>query len=428
MKRVFVGVLFFAILAKAESLNSIIDYALKHSPVVRSSIADIKAAQYKRKSAQASKFGEIDLVGSVTHYNIERTLAPLPPSAMKSPTPITTTKDIYSIGVNYSVALFTGFAQTEAIKISSLAATMAKAKLRLTKEQVVFNIKSLYLSILAQQELLNAQYSYLKALKRLNSIIKQEVKLGRKAQIDAIKMESEIYATNAQIEALKANINITKATLSSLVGKKITKVNRLKIRVKRPRYSVQRLYTKVLSLNKIKLEDMALLKAKHQIKKAKAAKYPQVALNAYAGKNYGQDIHTDNWDNESIWQVGVNVKYNLIDFGKTNAQIEEAKVERLKAAIKKEQTMLDIKKQIIEATQKIKLSYANYISDSSNYKVSKKAQEIEYVRYKNELSTINDLLLAKARANLALAKLIESKYNYKKSIYYLDYVMERGVK
>jgi len=60
--------------------------------------------------------------------------------------------------------------------------------------------------------------------------------------------------------------------------------------------------------------------------------------------------------------------------------------------------------------------------------LAKKSEKIEKVRYNNGVSTINDLLYAKSQTHLASAKLIESKYNYQKGKFYMDYLLERGVK
>jgi len=60
--------------------------------------------------------------------------------------------------------------------------------------------------------------------------------------------------------------------------------------------------------------------------------------------------------------------------------------------------------------------------------LSRKTQRIEKERYESGVSTINDFLLSIAQKELARAKTIQSKYNYQKSIYYLDYILERGVK
>jgi outer membrane protein TolC len=427
MKRVLFVVLFLGLL-NASTLNELVDYAITNSPLIKQANADLKLAKLKRKSASVAKFGEFNLVGDINRYNIERTLAPLPPSAMKSPTPITTSKTIYSIGLNYSVPLFTGFAQTRDIEIAQIAKSLSNIKVKLTKEEVAYNVKSLYLTILSLEEMLKAQKRYTSALYRLKRVIKAQVKYGKKAEIDILKVEQDIENSKINQELTKSNIEIAKASLDAIVGKKVTHLSPVKIRVKRARYSINSLVNKASSLSKVKAEDLTIAKSTKQIQKANAANYPQIALNAYAGRNYGSDIHTDKSDHENILQIGIHMQYNLVDFGKRNLQIEQAKVAKLKAKIKRKQTVLNVKKLIVEAVSKIKVSYQEYLGNSASLRVARKAANIEEVRYQNGVSTINDLLLAKAQEELANAKRIDSKYRYQKSKYYLDYVIERGVK
>ncbi len=427
MKKIFY-LLLFASLLNGSSLKELVDYATTNSPLIKQAKADLKLASLKQKSKQAERFGEFNLVGDITRYNIERTLAPLPPSAMKSPTPVTTSKTIYSIGLNYSVPLFTGFAQTRDIEISKIAKSLSNIKVKLTKEEIAYNVKSLYLTVLSLKAILRAQNSYIKALNNLKNIVKQEVSLGKKAQVDLLKIEQEIEMAKVDRELTKSNIEIAKASLSVVVGKKVGKLKPIRVKVKKYRYSIDSLLNRVANLSKVQAEDLAISKSNKIIQKANAANYPQIRLNGYIGKNYGKDIKTNEWDNKTLWQVGVHMQYNVIDFGKRDLNIEQAKVAKLKASIKKQQTILNVKKQLIEAVSKIKLSYQEYLGNSSTLKLAKKAASIEEVRYKNGVSTINDLLLAKAKAQLASAKAIKSRYDYKKSQYYLDYVLEKGVK
>ncbi|NPA28124.1 MAG: TolC family protein [Epsilonproteobacteria bacterium] len=421
-------IVIFSSLLFSQTLNQVIRTALRHSPIIKQRKLEIKEAQLKKKKAVASKYGELDIVGSYTHYNIERTLAPLPPSAMKSPTPPTTTKDIYSIGLNYSVPLFTGFAQTREIEIANLARELSRAKLKITKEELIYNIKSLYTTILSLKELYRAQKNYTKALYSLKRKVALGVKYGKLPEIDLIKIDSEISASKVNEEMFKSNIEVTKATLSSIVGKEVRGVAPIRFRVKRPRYSVKRLYKEILKTQKVRIDEISIEKAKKGIKKAQALKYPQVALNAYGGKNFGKDINTDDWDSETIWQVGVNVKYTLSDFGKRDATIELAKVGKIKASLKKQQTLLELKKSLVKAVSDLKLNYNQYLGNLSSYRLSKKSKEIEEVRYESGVVDINDLLLARAKTQLARAKVIQSKYEYLKSRYLLDYVLERGEK
>lgn len=411
----------------ATTLDELTEYALQHSTEIKQSQAQIELSKLKRKESRVQQYGELDLLGNYTHYNTARTLAPLTPSTIGAGEPITTSKDLYYVGAHYTVPLFTGFAQTREVEINAIVKQMADAKMKLTKEQLVYNVRSLYLSILAQQEMLQAQISYHKALTTLRKQIAYAVKLGKKATIDLLKAKSNEQSAQTQVDMLKNSIEITKATLSSLVGKKVKKLTSLPIEITKPHYSIETLYTDAAALTKVQVEDMALQKADKRIQKSEASKLPQVNFSISAGNNYGEDLKTDEWDNETLWQAGVQAKWNILDFGKRDLSVQQAKIAKIQASIKKEQTLLDLRKQLIEAISKIKQNYAQYLGNATQLKLGAKSEKIEKVRYENGVSTLNDLLLAKSQTQMTRAKMIESHYNYQKSRYYLEYLLEKGV-
>jgi outer membrane protein TolC len=427
MKYIF-GLVFFSVSLCCDTLDGLIHYAIRHSIVIKQSQAQAELSEIKRQESKVQQFGELNLISDYTHYNTARTLAPLTPGALGAGVPITTSQDIFYAGASYTVPLFTGFAQTRQIEISTLAKQMAEVKMRLTKEQLIYNIRSLYLSILAQKEILKAQQTYSTALYTLTKQIAYEVKLGKKAKIDLLKAQANAQDAKTQVEILKTNISITKATLASLVGKKVDTFKAIKIKLNKPSYSIERLYAQSTQLAKVEVEEMALRKADKVISKSQALKLPQVNFSSFVGKNYGQDLATDNWDNETLWQAGINVKWNLVDFGKRDLAVQQAKIEKMEAIFNKEQTLLDLRKLLTQGISKVKQSYAKYMGNKVQFRLSQKSEKIEQVRYENDVSTLNDLLLVKGQTQLIRAKVIESKYNYQKSKYYLDYLLEKGVR
>ncbi|NPA73681.1 MAG: TolC family protein [Epsilonproteobacteria bacterium] len=424
----FLSIFLISISLFGDSLEELVDFALQNNTLIKKQTLNRDIASLKREESKKAQYGDVALVGGVDHYNSPRTLSPLTPSVMMGGVPITTTKTIYSVGVSYSVPLFTGFAQTREIQMSEIAKKMANVKVKLTKEQLAYNVKSLYLSILAQMEMLNAQKSYTKALIELKNTISEYVKLGKRAKIDLLKAEANVESSLTSQETTKANIKTLKATLSSLVGKSVDELEEVIITVKKPSYDVKSLFAKSASLSRVNIYDMGIKKAQKAVQKSKSTKYPQINLNSYFGKNYGDDIGPNGWDNADMVQVGLKLKYTLFDFGKRDIAIQKAKLSEMEAKLDRAQVLLDVKKMIIEAVAKIEKNYYGYLSSTKEMKLSKKSEDIEKVRYENGVSTINDLLLAKSKSEFALAKTILAKYDYQKSIYYLDYVLERGVK
>ncbi len=422
--------------AWAISLPNLIDIGLEKSSIVHKSSLDVESAKLKRDEVEASKLGSVDLVASYTRFNLPRTLAPLTPATMKDPiaaASVATTQNLFGTGITYSVPLFTGFAQTADIEITALSGEIAQSKSALSREQLVYNIRSLYLTILATQEMHQAQKSYVKRLKILNDLIAIEVQLGKKAQIDLLKSQSDYQANLSYLEIIQSNIIITKASLATLVGiKEIDKLKAIKVLVRNPSKSIERLLGDASQLHKIHISQLNLKKADKSIKKSQASRLPQVSLSSYYGHNYGpndeSNINSGEWDDERNWQIGLNAKWNLFDFGKSDATIQEAKIAQMKSKINHEQTLLDLRKSLVEGSEKLKQSYTTYQSSILQLDLAKESENIESVRYQNDVSTLNDLLYAKSKTNLATAKLIESKYNYQKGKYYMDYLLERGAK
>ncbi len=426
MKSIFYLLLMSASLWSS-TLNELIAYALEHSTLSKTSHTDIALSQLERKASRAVQYGELTLVADATHYNSERTLAPLSPSSISGGTPITTTKDLFSAGLSYTLPLFTGFAQTRQIEIDSLSSEMAHITAKLTREQLVYNIRSLYLTALALEERFKAQQQYTAALQRLSEQIAYEVDIGKKATIDLLKAQADLHAAQTQEAVLASNIATTKASLSAVVNKKVTTLSSVAIKVKAPDIVLNTLYSNVPTLSKVMLENKSLHKAERALKKAAASKLPQLNLNAYLGKNYGEDIATNRWDDETLYQVGLTLRYNLIDFGKRDIAVEKAALAKMKAALHKEQTLLDLKKNLTQANATLQRNYSQYLGFQTQWQLSQQSERIEQVRYDNDVSTLNDLLLAKGKTYLAKAQLIESKYNYQNSLYYIDYLMEQGV-
>ena len=418
----------------AFTLERLVAYGLKHSTAVKKSKAQIALARARRKESKAARLGSIDLVGSYTHYNLPRTLAPLTPATiLTDPTGVPTTRDLFGTGVAYSVPLFTGFAQTRQVEIDALAEKLSKSKLSLTKEQLAYNVASLYLTVLALQDMLRAQRQHVEALKRLTKIIEKEVSLGKKAHIDLLKAKNDLYENLSYEEVLKGNVEMTKASLAALVGlKRIDTVVPVKVNVKRPQYDIDALLDRADTLHRVRIAELNVKKAEKGVEKSKSGRYPQVSLNSYYGYNYGENDGTNKYpgdfNSQKSWQIGINAKWTLYDFGKNDAVTQKAKIAEMEAALEKQQVLRDLRKSLIEAYEKMKQAYANYRGNTKQYALAKRSAKIEEVRYQSGVSTINDLLYAKSQAHIAKAKLIESKYNYQKEKFYMDYLLERGVK
>ncbi|WP_456391566.1 TolC family protein [Nitratifractor sp.] len=428
LKIVWAGILCVTV-GWSMSLEETIRYALDHSTALQKSRHDIEISRIGREEKRLEKFGEINLVGDYTHYNTARTLAPLTPSVMQSGAMIPETRDLFSIGAAYSVDLFTGFARQRSVEISAISQTMSQARLKLGKEELIYNVRSIYLSLLALEHRAKAQRRYIASLESLKSQINDWIQAGKKAVIDRLKIENQIASARAVYEQLRSNIESLRASMGALIGKDPGRLRELSIRPVEGKLNLRSLAASIPALERIRLKDLAIKRSQKAVEKSQAAYYPRISLDAYGGKNMGRDeAHSLGFSDETIWQIGVHLRWKLFDFGRRNLSVQKARIEAMKAQIDREQAVRDLKKLLRQAIAKIRSARASWHQAKIQERLSVKTASIERARYESGAGTINDLLLAEAQRSIAKAQRIEGRYNYQKSLFYLDYILEKGIR
>jgi len=418
--------LFFILIFKlglyATTLQELIDVGLKKSAIFESTNLQIELIDEKRRENRAKKFGEIDIVGSYTHYNLPRTLAPLVPSALSPNSPIETTQNLFTTGISYTIPLFTGGALQEQVRIDKISKEALMLKENLTRYEYIYNIRSLYLSGLSFQDLIGSQKKYIEALERLKEIIRVSVEAGKKARIDYIKMDTTLRSAEGKLKSLKSALDKIKRTLIAITHiENIDTLEPIEVEVVDDEVEIEE--ENFNNLDRFKLKDLEIEKSKRVEAKVRASTKPQVMLNSYFGYNY--EIESS-LNKEQLWQIGLNLKWNIFDFDRSDAKIQQAKIAKLQAIVQKKILDENFKKMLANAINKLENAIAEYNTNLAQLNLLEETQKIEEARYDAGVATLNDLLLAKAKTQLAKAKLIESQYKYQNGIYYLDYLLERG--
>jgi len=408
----------------ATTLPELIESGLNNNSLMKKTDLQIELMEAKKAESKAKKFGELDVVGTYTHYNLPRTLAPIVPSSLSPGSSIDTTQDLFSTGLQYSVPLFTGGALEQQVEIDKLGKKVGESRKKLSREELIYNIRSLYLSALSLQELERSQQTYVEALAKLRDMIVAGVEVGKRAKIEQLKAENDLQGAKGQVLVTQSSLRMLKSTLESLTHKEVTSFEPIDVTVSTTGESTFD-ETSLDKLERFKLQDLEIAKSEKMIAKVNASSKPQVALAAYAGYNYDLD-QIDPLENDGLWQIGLNVKWDVFDFGATSSRVQQAKIAKLQAIAGKDATTEGYKKLFANAQNEITTAQANYLTNQSQYNLLQESERIEQARYDVGVSTLNDLLLAKSKTALADSKMIQSKYAYQNGLFYLDYLLERG--
>lgn len=410
----------------ATSMNELVQSALSHNSVMTKNNLQIELMEERQKESKAKRFGQFDVVGSYTHYNLPRTLAPIVPSSLSPNSSVDTTQDLFTTGVQYSVPLFTGGALEQEVAMDNIAKAMSQSKQRLSREELIYNIRSLYLSALSIQETISSQSEYVEALESLKEKIAYGVELGKRAKIELLKANNDLNQAMGSVAKSQSSLKMLKSTLLALSHyEQIDMFEPMEVTPQKISPLLDEL--ELTNLERFKLQELEVQKGEKMIKKVEASSEPQVALNAYAGRNFDLD-QIDPFEQEQLWQVAVNVKWNIFDFGRTSARVQQAKIAKLQALAQTKATNEGFKKLFAKAVNEIESAFTDYETRNSQYDLLLESQTIEQARYDAGVATINDLLLAKSKTALAKSQIIQSKYAYQNGLFYLDYLLERGEK
>jgi outer membrane protein TolC len=426
----------------AMTLDETIQKALLHNNTLKKITLDVQQSKANRASKKAQNFGRIDLVANYDHYNNARTLSPLTPmdivSSADGSYKIPTTKDLMSAGLAYNVVLFNGFAQQNSYKISDILYKNSIIQSKLGKEELIYNVRTLYLSLLSLDEQLEAQKAYTISQEKLYKKIVISYKLGSKSKLDTLTAKNAYEASLSAQQKLEANIDILRATLTALIGGENFKDEK--------QINIDIAYKEnnpvsVETLNRYRLYKLKSDVAAKKVATAKASYYPKIDFSAYYGYSMGPNATTNtsaasgttylekgDFNSDTIWQLGLHLKWNLYDFGSRSALVQKEKLALISSKLQEQDIKLEIDKNLKIAKSKLSLARSEYNAALSQYELLQEITKAQEVKYENNAATLTDLLDYRAKEELAYAQMIGSKYEFQKAKYYIDYLLERGEK
>ncbi len=416
MKKEIFFTLLFISFSEATSLHELITIAKNNNLLIKEKSIQLQIQFHHIKQKRASKFGEISMYGMYNKYEDPRILYPISPPL--DPKKLVGAENQFIVGISYSVPIFTGFKITKSIKISELGKTLKKSQLNLTKNQIIYNLKVLYIKVLSLQKQLYAFKEYKKSLDVLYQNVKNKVKEGKKAEVDLLKVDYERKNVEATVDKIKNSINTLKSAIKTIVGKRDIDLSKLED-IKPETYPPKDLaLSKINFLDKIKQAKINKEIAKKQLDIAKGEYFPYVFFKASTQRNIGNSEYKD------LWQISVNIKYNLFDFGKRKHNyIEKALREKI-ADIKEKQIKLELLKDIDKAYNDIETAVSKIKATEKQVQLARTVEDIEKTKYEEGVSDIYDYLHAKAQRYLAESSYYQALYNKEIAISYLKYLLE----
>lgn len=375
------------------ALSEAIEFALKNNPKVRISEKDIETEVYGIEAAKAERMPRIDFGSSASRYRYPTPLVTPVISGLFGPNPDLPeySRNIYEAGGSFRLPIFKGGRLYRAVQVAELRKAIAQENLVISKQDLIFNITSVFYKIAELEKLLVSTDGTVKQIEEHKRDVEIFYKTGAVPYIDLLKTDVQLAHAIEQRLAVKNNLESAYELMKNLMGMddmgqhidvkyhEIPQPLLPSLEESLAKSFAQRPEYKAVAKKKMIFEE--------RVKIAKGKRLPDV----YVGAEYGGKAG-DGFGFKENWYFGARLTIPVFDGGLISAEVNKERAELQKVLEEERSIRLAI-------TREVRDAYLNIIHARERIEVAEKSIEsarenarIENLKYQTGAGTNTDYL------------------------------------
>jgi outer membrane protein TolC len=399
------------------NLQETIDAALTANLGLKQAEAEVKAAQ-AAKNARTTEF----LPTLSTRYSYIRRDQPTSQSLGVPGAGITDVlinpEDEYNFITSFSQPIFTGFALLNQYKIASLGLDAAEIRQKLTRQDIILDAKNAYFSILKTQKLLDVAQITVKQITAQKDVAENMYQVGMSPLNDLLQSQVQLANAKQTLITAQNNLAIAKSQFNTLLIRPVNApVAIVDILDYKPfEYDIDYCLAQAKK-NRLEIQtaDLEVQISQKDYKLTQRDYYPTVNLE---GNYYRRGTDWDVSGGEGVadkkfWDIRATATWNFWEWGRTTYGVRE-KLQRLsQAKYRQQQIQVDIDQEVKQAFLRTKESEQNIVTIEKAIEQAKENLRITEERYKEQVSTITDVLVAQTLFTETMTNYYNALYDYK---------------
>lgn len=381
------------------TLELYIKKAVANNPGIKYKSFKIKEANAQRNKSASQKWPTLRGIGSYTRYSDTQRMAP----PRRLDYPLIFADNVLSWNLLISMPLFTGGRIRNEIQAMELLQQSSEYGFVYTRQELVFNVTSVYYSIIKQRKIIESLDFSKTTLEKHLTRIEQLIQAKKAASLDKLRLEVRLATIDQKTEQEKNVLAIQHRYLANLMGiKEIDfsisqqgelKVTELEIDLNE---CINNAYTKRADYLAVQKKVGAQAK---RLKATYATFWPSISIYGSYGakKAIGSYIKPPGVNGlEDIGQLGFLLEIPFFEGGKIRANVQEHKAKL--AMLQERQRELELKIRL-----EVESAVYNLTSTKKRILVTEKAIEqadeslrIEIEKYNLGKGSITDILDAES--------------------------------
>ncbi len=377
------------------TLQQAIEVALINNPEAAARGWDSTAAQARRDQAFGARLPRLDAEGGYTHYLDEQRLV----SASQDGESGLFGRDIVSSDLVLSMPLFTGGRLVNQVRAAELLQEAAGHRLGRFREELVFNVSSVFFNILAQGHVIESlefsQQTLTEHLRRMDALVEAE----KAARVDRMRTEVRLADVRQELVREENVMAIQRRTLANLLGLatrmvKVSLKGELERRTEAVVPDLDIALKRAWEARDDYLAAKSALEAQaRNVDAARAGNWPNVSLQGSYGGNLaaGQTSGTgDELDDEG--RIGLGLEMPLFDGGRVRADVQRNRAELAAAQKRLHELELEIRLEIETALANVESSEKRVAVLEKSIAQARESLRIEQLKYDLGKGAIVDVL------------------------------------
>lgn len=365
------------------TLKQLIEMALNQSQLIKNMKLNLDSAIHEEKSTLSQMLPKIDFVANHVFENsnsINNTssLNSVNDSPWNTHLSLVLSENIYDNGLSFSKH-----------QISQMERKRIEIQFNISRDQLIYDLADKFLNYSYYKKLIKFRESHFQVLKRQFNSVEKFYLHGLKTKKDYLRAKSQVLRTEIEIDNLKSKNGDFKKELLILAGyltenrndDLISKIELIPLDFTEELFlKDSHVEFKLLNQNIDTFPEFQTLDLESRINELKLNLtpknfWPEISAQGLVSYTTYQNSRSEFNDNRSNhWELGLTLKYNLLDWGYRSS-------ERIKAENSKNITQNQINFKKIDTFNKIKSLIEDHEKMLKNVKITKEllSQELENI-------------------------------------------------
>lgn len=333
------------------------------------------------------------------------------------------TRNHFQTKISYMLPIYTGGKLTEYENITKAMQHMSQYDTQKMLNEKIFQTKKAFYDISLIDNYIQNLFKIIKNINKLESVIESMKTEGYAKEIDELEVQARKAEAKSMYNQAKLNRDLAYQFLSFLLDEEVGSIQKVNDMAPMPQINPAEVETNNIDIQKALL---GLQITEMSMNVAEANYLPTVG----AFGEYGSADNTlwNEFSDKDSYTVGVQLTWNIFNGGIDAANIEKAKVNRLKV-----QNQVSLAKSGISLkVKKLETEILSKNNDVKSFKkqltFARKVYENYSARYKEGIVSISDVLIKQSKELEVLLKLLTVKNERNTKIFELNSIINEGEK